>query len=250
MKKSDEIEEIQIECRKEEISNLKKFIDKKNKDNILHIIGNPGTGKTMCVNYVLNNKDHCYINYYQTTSIIKEIKNTRSMIIVIDEFDKFYQEKKKVCLNTILTLKAAKKKLITISNNLKLSQCNSILRFKPYSKDQIKNIIKQKFNKNLFESDKVIEMIASKFIKNGDMREVVRFIYSKSLIQDKIGIKDLIEHKGKEEIVSIHHKIILENKENENNLNELYRIYLSECKNLDIPSLCFNEFNLIIDIYK
>ena len=95
--------------RDEECNRINDFLN--SNDYILHITGSPGTGKTSTVKWILSSKSYLYMNYFNETKITLNKKAPK--IVVLDEFDKFYEEKKVECLKFLNLIRKSKKKLIT-----------------------------------------------------------------------------------------------------------------------------------------
>lgn len=339
--------------RETEKAAIREFLN--SNENILHITGKPGTGKTCTVKFVLeeyknntinkNNKSNksmvsnrdikskkttnkdseiCskiisykYINYYhepiksriinsltgrinvgsnKTTnskSNIKNIKttnnksnvknrkttNNRSVknnsacgqeydIIVIDEFDKYFAEQKSSCLNLIVRLRACKKQLITISNNLKMSG----LKFGPYTSAEIFNILKSKIEREILnlndshsnidnKSASVIDVaalkyISTKFDKCGDLRVVFKAIFDifnrvkSSKGKSHISILDCIERPISIKEKNIHHKIISDLVFDNIVEKEAFALYIHKCDEKGIPAFDISDFNIIYKLYQ
>ncbi|KCZ78291.1 hypothetical protein H311_00680, partial [Anncaliia algerae PRA109] len=127
-----------VYLRDNELKEIKNFLN--SRDNILHIHGRPGTGKTLCVKHVLANKRHIFYNAYSDALKILKIKsNHTTKIFVIDEFDIFEEQYKDEVKKILKNIQLKNKKLITISNYLGNSENNLI--FKPYTPQEIEQII-------------------------------------------------------------------------------------------------------------
>lgn len=245
-----------IHLREKEIAHIKQFLA--NNDNILHICGNPGTGKTSTVLFVLKNKNYSYTNFLENQNIVKNIKNTKHDILVIDEFDKLYQTNTKECLKLFDYIEQKNKKLITISNSLGLT--DHILYFDAYTPAEINTIVKLKISDEIgaqIVDDKLLNFISKKYGNAGDIRKV--FDYIKDLIDKKennshqmIKIEDLIENTEKKDEENFHEKIIksIINQKETKNKAVMYKLYYSECDKLNIQPLNRNDVYLIYDLHK
>lgn len=213
--------------REHEKTMIKQFL--KSSNTILHISGNPGTGKTITVKYVLRNMKYTYFNCLSNTE--PPVKNN---LIVLDEFDKFYLLKKRDCINFLIKYK--NKKIITISNNV-LFHNNSLI-FRPYTKDEIIYIIKKKLCDQLVDIN-VVEYISIR--EKNDFRRVLSG-YKDLLLKSngKIILTDILKKEQKKE--SIHQQIIHELKNLYHKQEETFTEYLIKCKELNVKSLNRADF--------
>lgn len=286
--------------RTEESEAIKKFIE--GDDHILHITGNPGTGKTHTVLWTLKclaasqnnakpetNKTHkntrssaktddcfryVYLNYLAEKSIncrlrehLSEYKKRRSnskalekykncnhsdFVLVVDEFDKYYEENKKECLKNIHLFLNNGFKIITISNNLKMGT----IRFSPYSATNIVEILQEKMEKEIGEQ--VVDHIALDYLVkkygNGDLRAVMKkvaeiFLKARAAGEGncRIRLADVIGTQEKQIEKGVHHEIILAIKENEPSEKVAYQKYLKECDTLSLAVIEKQEFEVIFD---
>ncbi|ELA42165.1 uncharacterized protein VICG_00808 [Vittaforma corneae ATCC 50505] len=162
-----------IYLREREIQGISDFL--LSDDSIFHITGNPGTGKTATVRDVLQNKKFEYVNYFSEPELRSILERSKTEIIVIDEFDRYLEEKRQECLRLLVSLKNKNKKIITISNNLKMGN----MRFKPYTADELKGIIKMKMENELgrhIMDEECIAFLAKKHEKAGDLRGLFKTI--------------------------------------------------------------------------
>lgn len=236
--------------RHEEKTKIKEFLNSSN--NILHISGSPGTGKTLTVKNMLKERNHTYINYMLDKDLIDKnhmtnngrnacsirgkgpVNTHNDTLIVIDEFDKFY-EKRKECKSFLI--KHSDAKIITLSNNLNF---DSVLFFRPYTKDEILFIVKEKIKEARERvPDDVIELVSLR-VKN-DLRKVIAIITDLLVINDErltgkqITLSDVLVKKRRRE--SIHQQIIHELKETFGRKEEAFKNYLVKCRELRIDGL-------------
>lgn len=208
--------------RENEKSKISSFLNSSEK--ILHIAGQPGTGKTLTVKYMLKNKKYTYINY-----ILNDKLDCNENIIVLDEFDKFYNSKRSECMNYLK--KNSRKKIITISNDLLFNK--NCLFFKPYTKKEITEIIRKKIKSDRIE-DLLIDIVSAK--EYYDLRRVIN-VFHNLLVQkkDKITLTDLNYDKNNK--LSIHQQIVNEIKREFAEKRLAYKNYLDKCKMLRIEGL-------------
>lgn len=252
-----------LECDK-----IKEFLN--SSEPILHITGSPGTGKTATVKWILSCESFLYFNYFNESKInLKQIKESKANVVVIDEFDKFLEEKKSECLKTINCIRFSKKKLITISNNLKMGN----VRFKPYSSSDIERILNEKINLEIgckIMDQKCVLFLAKKYEKSGDLRLLFKAIMTaiarndtvKAL--DKVAMNDINEslkdgssdylikitdfiNTEKRSEQSIHHEMIVKTKNVTLSTSASYQQYLIECEDLSIIPLSKTDFNTIFE---
>lgn len=317
--------------REKESESIVSFL--KSKNQLLHITGNPGTGKTHTVLWTLNNliesiktlntdketiikrnsnnnsienasidffKDdssnsksknvdeieYLYLNYFTEGSKLynkvkefidkfngeKEINQKKSIkikqksinicenqnkIVVIDEFDKYYDEKKKECLKTIYFIKNNGFKLITISNNLRMGN----IKFLPYTSTEMITILKNKMANEIECSavDNVaLAYLIKKYGSSGDLRSVIKKLLecilrlnnSKDANSNDIFVRlpDVIDSQNKDFVKSIHHEIIHKIKENEYCEKKAFKKYLKECDVLHLIALERADFNIVYDL--
>ncbi|TBU04624.1 hypothetical protein CWI36_0737p0040 [Hamiltosporidium magnivora] len=161
--------------REHETRKIKEFIE--TGSGILNICGNPGSGKTFCVLKVLKNTNFLYVNCLVEENIIEEINKYKGLMVVIDEFDKFYMNKKGVCVGLLNKLKERMCKVITISNYLLFCDCSVV--FKPYSYEDFVFILSKKIEDEIGEEiveKGVVEVISRKHSHHGDIRKAFEFI--------------------------------------------------------------------------
>lgn len=227
-----------IYLREKEIEEIETFLNSKEK--ILHICGNPGTGKTSVTLFTLRDRNYVYLNAQQENLTIKKILSKRSGVIVIDEFDTLYNIDKLGCKNLFNSLK--NQKLVTISNNL-----NSIYKnlfFTAYKKEEIEFIVRNKMMEEKIDVDeKFIGEIVRKCLKSGDIREAIEYCRS---LNDDIYCIDKENEPNNE---NLHKKIIFKvMKEGKVEMTVLYEKYIVECKEMAIPFLNRNDFKIICEM--
>ncbi|KRH92693.1 hypothetical protein M153_34630001341 [Pseudoloma neurophilia] len=219
--------------RETEKNEIKKFPNSKSK--ILHIAGSPGNGKTVTVKYVLKDQKYFYINYLTDN----KIPVITDKIIVFDEFDKFYNNKRSECLNFLQEY--SHKKIITISNDLLFNKNNLV--FKPYDKNEIIQIVKKKMTSDRID-DILINVVALK--ETNDLRKVLNTF--NSLLtekQDNITLKDL--NNTQKRRPSIHQQIISEIKQENTEKRQAFKNYIGKCKTLKISELNRIDFYSIFE---
>lgn len=237
--------------RDKERKRISEFIS--SKERTLHISGVPGTGKTSTVLSVLNGTDFIYFNYLIEKNIAESLRESNHKIKVIDEFDKFYKERRNECKRILLSILKSNIKLITISNTRFMVG----LDFKPYTTEEITAILKYKIKEEIgreIASEKTIMAMAKKYGKHGDMRMVMKEILS--LIIEKIvngskvylEIEDLANNKIKESNTSIHYELILKAAKESGTFIELYKIYIKECKRIALPYLGRNDAEKVYEL--
>ncbi|KAF5140481.1 cdc6-related aaa superfamily atpase [Vairimorpha ceranae] len=234
--------------REDVIEKVNNFINSKS-DNILHLTGNPGSGKTSLAKYVCRNKKHMFINAYNENIKKLILLNHKNKIWIIDEFDKVNDSK--FIINYI---KTHNKKLITLSNSLNNFKClNEInISLRPYTSKEIEDILHLKCEEvgEKFLNEFEIKFIAKMFGRTGDMRLVFNFIrdnYDKTT--QKIILNKSTEDNKDVEDVNIHHKIIKEIVFKNFDRRKAFSIYIEECEKLGIPYLFRNDFYSVYDIY-
>jgi Cdc6-like AAA superfamily ATPase len=247
-----------VYLREKEIHLLKDFLS--SAENILHISGNPGTGKTCTALYVVQSMDFEYFNYLRSNRIYKDILKTKASVILIDEFDKFFREDKKACMSTVTTIKRKGKKLITLSNTLNLVE--NMVHFKPYTVKEIEYIVVRKMEDDFgvdMEKDPAISIISRKFSALGDVRKA--FEYCSNMFRSRratstcdkewIGLNMLNEN-NKENVEingNMHHEIIKEIAKAGAGLGKdgIYEVYLKRCKEIGLPFCNRSDFKIIYE---
>ncbi|KAM0687875.1 hypothetical protein COBT_000881 [Conglomerata obtusa] len=246
-----------IYLRENEIIHIKEFLQ--GKENILHICGNPGTGKTCTTQFVLRRRKYTYINYLENVKAVANIYKTKDKIIVIDEFDKFFITKKNECLKFFDFILKNKKKLITLSNSLDIH--DNVFFFNAYNAHEIKLIVKQKIQDEIgfkIVNDDVFDILSRKIGSSGDIRKVfeqIKNICDKKINDNKsdelINLNDMQFNENKCYLQeNLHHEIVkkLFNKK-ENTKTNNYEVYLTQCKEYKITPLDRNDFMIIYNIF-
>ncbi|ADM12151.1 uncharacterized protein Eint_090210 [Encephalitozoon intestinalis ATCC 50506] len=245
-----------IYLREEETLAIKSFLHSKRP--VLHICGNPGTGKThVTVNTIEGS--FLYLNYYSESDIFSKIKNSNSPVVVIDEFDKYYNERRNECMQAMHYLRS-RQKLITISNDLRMS--GDVLFFRPYSSSDMEKILAQKTLKESAEailSPIAIKIVSKRIGPSGDLRQLFRYvqeIVGRKIMEGgslEIDLEDIPLEKENLDSKpnNVHHSIItsLISKNKKASRMEIYSKYLRECQEMKISSHDRTDFNIIYDIY-
>lgn len=247
----------EIYLREKEVLTIESFVN--SEQMVLHICGNPGTGKTHVVTQLLK-KSSLYLNYYNEDRISVRIKDNRRPVVVIDEFDRYYNERRSECLQNMRRLKSRNVKLITVSNNLRIS--SDALFFEPYTSSDMEKILIQKLKKESpvnIAASTVTRLISKKMGSSGDLRLLFKYIQEilerKLLNNDitEISVEDVALDKENEASVpnDIHHCIIstLMSKSEETSRMKLYSKYLRECSEVRIQGYDRTDFNIICDMY-
>ncbi|EJW05047.1 hypothetical protein EDEG_00828 [Edhazardia aedis USNM 41457] len=246
----DEIINTGLYLRNREAEKISEFLE--SKDSILHVCGNPGTGKTHTVKFILRNKDYIYYNFLEDNKSVNNIFILQGKIVVIDEFDKLVKYNKQTALKIISHITNTQQKLITISNTLTLFK--NILFFPAYTTDELFFIVKKKLEveNNIIIENSTENLVISKRIgKSGDLRQVYEYFKCN---KHKETIKnDIVEIINDEEDskMKFHHEMIKEllKKNFKLNKSRLYERYVKESTFKNLPYLNRTDFLLIIDLY-
>lgn len=199
--------------RKEQHKEILMFL--KSKSRILHIIGIPGTGKTLVVKETLKKHEYSYINCLENTSAAIR------KIVVIDEFDKFCELEPKQYQKILNSSKV--NKIITISNNL-LPKMDNVLIFPPYTTDEIFFILKKK----RILPDAECRIIA-KHCADGDLRKALNYEFSVNKSPQNIHLEIL------REVIDQHYE-------------NLYDEYVKRCCELKLKFVSKEDFEVLYDI--
>ncbi|EPR79334.1 hypothetical protein SLOPH_1773 [Spraguea lophii 42_110] len=229
--------------RHNEVKKIREFLSSKEK--ILHISGNPGTGKTFTVKATLKNRKYKILNFFRD-NITKNIKSSKNKLLVIDEFDKYYQTHKDECINCI---NSHQNKIITISNDLTIS--SNILYFKPYTTEEMIFILENKLKElNIKISEDILKYISKDIEYAGDIRKSFNYIQTLVKNNKNITFIDIIKNNQKEETnENLHYKIIKKIINDENiEENNYYSEYYIRCKEYKIIQHTKNDFYSIVEI--
>jgi Cdc6-like AAA superfamily ATPase len=245
-----------IYLRKKEMEEIEEFLESQR--DILHICGNPGTGKT-CVTLGAIRRPFLYINYLNEPRVNERVLRNRGAVVVIDEFDRYYRERRSECLQCMVHLREKGAKLITLSNDLRLA--SDALFFKPYSAEEMGKILEEKIENEVqrdFVSRTAIMLLAKKFEASGDLRLLFKclqeVIENKIASGDEAGIvpADIARSKeGSREENNVHHEIVtrLMSRHKSASKMKVYSEYLRECNELGIASYDRVDFGTVFDIY-
>lgn len=247
-----------IYLREREVSAISSFL--RSKQLVLHVCGNPGTGKTHVTTTLLGTSS-LYLNYYNEDNIPLRIKTSRKTVVIIDEFDKYYNEKRGECLRTMCYLKDNGIKLITLSNDLRISA--DALFFRPYTSLDMEKILDQKLRRDPdveVATQTAIRIMSRKLGCSGDLRPLFKYVQEvieKKLLDNDvtaISAEDLTHEKENEAKVpsNIHHEIIstLVSGNRRATGTDLYPRYLRECLEMDIQPYDRTDFNIVHEIYR
>lgn len=243
----------EICLREREIATIHSFL--RSNQPVLHICGNPGTGKTHVATRIL--RSAFYINYYGSSGVLDKVRRTSKSVVIIDEFDKYYTEKRSESLQVMCLLKESGKKLVTLSNNLRIS--TDALFFEPYTSSDMEKILVQRLGDSSVMAPTVVKIISRRLGASGDLRLLFKFmqdVLERKIANDdasEISPEDLVLEREKPRSRSnIHHDIInrLMSSDRRRARVELYSEYLRECADMEIQSHDRMDFNIIYDIYK
>ncbi|KAK6090413.1 hypothetical protein P3W45_000510 [Vairimorpha bombi] len=217
--------------------------------NILHLTGNPGSGKTSIAKYICKNYEYKYLNSYTDNIKSSILSNKKINLWIIDEYDKI--KDKKFISHYI---KSTNKKLITLCNTLssiKRSDSMSISLL-PYTSKEIEEIIRLKIKEVGYEicDNSTIKIIAKIFSSTGDMRLVFNYIrdnFNKETNKLEIPKNENIKEEVSE--VNVHHRIIKEIVKLNYDRRKAYSEYLDKCDEIAVPGLYRNDFYLVYDVY-
>lgn len=215
-----------VYLRKHEQQTIKNFIT--SDSTILHIYGNPGTGKTITTLHTLSNINFSYFNYLENTTFYKTKKMKK--IVVIDEFDRFYDYKKR---ESTMFISRPNHKFITLAN--KCIFANSF-QFTAYKTDEMIYLL-SKLNKKL--SNEKLKYIAKKFHGQGDLRRAVE--YSKNSVDENEVVKCDDEN--------VNHRIVKEMVRMGLCKADVYGRYVEVCKESMVPYLGRCDFFVLYDMY-
>lgn len=245
VKEIKEIKEIKpvketIKGRERECNEILLFLN--SPDPFLNITGNPGTGKTYTVTSLLEKIRKPYL-YYNYLTDGPKIELKASKLTIIDEYDKFYKTENLKC--TKLINLNTQNKIIAISNTIKPTKCNII--FKPYTKDQLKLILLDKFD--FSDNSNILSYIVKKFQNFGDLRRTLSFtsdLFCRKEFED-LSLEELIfGKKDCKEFINIHHRIIFELKGEHEGETGGYERYCVRCKELGMVRMNRNDYLTIL----
>ncbi|WUR02841.1 cell division control protein 6 like protein [Vairimorpha necatrix] len=231
--------------RNEILENIKSFLEDK-KDFILHLTGNPGSGKTSITKFVCKNKKYIYLNAYTDEIKKKILANKKCKLFIIDEFDKIPDSK-----FVINFIKSNKMKLITLSNNLNKSSGLNISLPTYTSRDilEILNLKCQEINSEILSDDDK-KIISKMFGRTGDMRLVFNFVrdnFDKKINKVSLPKKAVDQESTSDQ--NLHHRLIKEVQGDTQERRKAYSLYIEKCDKLGITSFYRNDFYSVYDLY-
>jgi len=216
-------------------------------DPIFHVTGKPGTGKTATVRSALAGMECQYVNYLLEPAIGRVLGRSKAEVVVIDEFDKYLEERRRECLKILLGLRGKGIKVVTISNDLKIGN----LRFKPYTAKELGELIRMKMDElgGRVMSEETVEFLAKRHERGGDVRALFKAIATAAAKKNEafLEIRDFIEVERRMKR-GIHHEMAERIKNEELNRTKAYGRYLLECEELAIPPVTKTEFNIMFDM--
>lgn len=257
-----------IYLREKESQQLTAFLA--SKDPIFHVTGSPGTGKTATVKSVLSGISFTYVNYFLEPKIAPVLRKSKPKVAVIDEFDKYFEEKRNECVRLLLYLRSKGKKVVTISNDLRMGN----LRFQPYTAAEMAEMLRRKMDAvgGEFMSRECVEFLAKKYEKSGDARALFKAVVTalvrkaEECDQDgegdvrieenkgnapqqhiSLGIRDFIESEKTPER-GLHHELARKIKAAGLNKTKGYGKYLEECEECGIPPVTKGDFFMLFDM--
>lgn len=250
---------VQIYGREAEKKRILDFLS--SNEPVLHIVGKPGTGKTSTVKAVLSGMAYKHLNYCHEHSMAKAVHASSEDIIVIDEYDRYFVEKKAECMRVIVHLRKQNKKLITIGNNLRMNG----LKFLPYTAADIQSILTDKIQSEIgTESGAALldaaslQYIAKRFDRMGDLRAVFKYvqdILACPRLSCPIRLADLVRLNNTQNIEghganrhrekTVHQNIIERIREDTGETESEYSRYLRECNSLQLSALNRQEFDML-----
>lgn len=231
-----------VYLRTEEVERIRDFLD--SKQNVLHVCGNPGTGKTFVVLNTVPSAARAYFNFFNTTDIFAKAKLSKKRCFVVDEFDKYEAEKKSECRRLLLYVAQNNKKLITISNTL--SRDGSILLFKPYSSEEIERIVVLKLENEV--GSRLLDACTIKYLAKrcsaGDLRQVYERCMA-AITKKECGFEEDRENKP-----NIQRTIVKEliSDVSARSKDKVYAKYLERCQEMGIPAFERGDFSHLYDL--
>lgn len=234
-----------VYLREDETERIKAFLS--TGELLFHITGRPGTGKTATVRSALAGMEYQYVNYFLEPGIGGVLRRSRAEVVVIDEFDKYLEERRRECLKALLGLRGRRIKVITISNDLKMGN----LRFKPYTAEELGKLIRLKMAElgNAVMGEETVQFLAKRHERSGDVRTLFKTIATAASKKNKgfLEIRDFIDAERRTER-GIHHEMTERIKSEELDRRKAYGKYLLECEELAITPVTKTEFNIIFDM--
>lgn len=231
-----------VYLRTEEVKRIKDFLS--SEQNMLHVCGNPGTGKTFVVLNTVPSAACTYINFFNTPDVLAKVKLSKKTCFVVDEFDKYEAEKKSECRRLLLYVTQNNKKLISISNSL--NKDGNILLFKPYSFEEIEKIVVLKLDSEV--GSKLLDTCTIKYLakkcSSGDIRQV----YERCMAA--IANKVCNFEEERENRPNIQKAIIkdLVSDVSARNKDKVYAKYLERCQEMGVPAFERGDFSHLYDL--
>eukprot|EP00866_Antonospora_locustae_P000398 jgi/Antlo1/398/886 len=231
-----------VYLRTEEVKSIKDFLS--SKQNVLHVCGNPGTGKTFVVLNTVPSALRTYLNFFNTSNIFAKVRLSKKPYFVVDEFDKYEAERKNESRKLLLYVIHNNKKLISISNSL--NRDGNILLFKPYSPEEIEKIVVLKLENEV--GSRLLDTCTIKYLakkcSSGDLRQVYERCMAAITKKDRDFEEDAENRPNMQKTIikELVRDISAKNKD------KVYAKYLERCQEIGIPAFERGDFSHLYDL--